>query len=114
MRLHRGELPVSERNVAAAVVWNRADNGCVGEPPVVEEGTLAALGGKHLVGDGIVDQPGHDRFVALKPDRDGKMWNAVQEVRRPIERVDNPGVRPVGALDQTTFFAQESVARTRL
>ncbi len=47
------------------------------QPLVIEERALAALGGEKLVSDRIVDEPGDDRSLALKPDRNRKMRNAV-------------------------------------
>ena len=81
---------------------------------VVEEGALAALGDEHLVGDRIVDQAGDDGAVALQPDRDGELRNAVQEIGGAVERIDDPGVGPVGAFVPAAFLAEEAVARARL
>src|SRR6185312_2608915 len=81
---------------------------------LVEERALAALGKKHLVVGRIVDQPGDDDAVALERDRDRELWNAVQEVRGAIERIDDPRVRLVGALAAAAFLAEEAVAGTRL
>ena len=83
------------------------------QPLVVEEGALAALGGEELVIGGIVDDPGDDRALALEPDRDRKMGNAVQEVQGAVERIDDPAVGLVAAFAYAALLAEKAVARAR-
>ncbi len=80
---------------------------------VVEESAFAALGGKQLVVDRIVDQAGDDRVFAFERDRDREMRNAVQEIGCAVERVDDPGVGLVGAFVAAAFFAEKAIARPR-
>ena len=68
------------------------------QPLVIEERALAALGGEQFVGDRIVDHPGDHRALALEPDRNAELRNAVQEIGRTVERIDDPGVGLVGSL----------------
>src|SRR5262249_18518839 len=79
-----------------------------------EEGALAALGGEHLVIDGIVDDAGDDGAFALEPDRDRKVGNSVQKIQRAVERIDDPAVSLVAAFARAAFLAQKTVAGTRM
>src|SRR5262245_49019880 len=119
--LHRDMLAARELHVAAAGVRKRAGHDRVGEPLaprhaqplIVKERALAALGGEKLVVGGIVDDARDDAAFALERDRDRKVWNAVQKVQRPVDRIDDPAVGLVAALPRTAFLAEETVARTR-
>src|SRR6185503_17227712 len=51
---------------------------------------------------------------ALERDRDREVWNAVKEVRRAVERIDEPGVAGIGALAAAAFLAEEAITRPRL
>ena len=84
------------------------------EAPVVHEGALALLRGEQLVVDRIVDDGGDDLALALQGDGDGKERNAVQEVAGAVERVDDPAVGLVRALDHAALLHQEAVARAGL
>ena len=84
------------------------------QPLVVEEGALAALGDVELVIGGIVDHAGDDGALALQPDRDRELRDAVQEIGGAVERIDDPGVGLVVALADAAFLADEAVARPRL
>src|SRR4029450_7713035 len=84
------------------------------QPLVVEEGALAALGGEKLVGDRIVDEPRDHRAFPLEPDRDRKVRNAVEEVQRAVERIDDPAVGLVAAFARAAFLAEKAVARPRM
>src|SRR5690606_15519643 len=64
---------------------------------LVAEGAAAALGREKLVHGGIVDDARDDLALALKGDGDGEERNAVQEVRRAVERIDDPAVLGVVA-----------------
>src|SRR5277367_4073216 len=81
---------------------------------IVEEGALAAFGGIELVIGGIIDHAGNDGSFALKPDRDRKLRNAVQEVGSAVERIDNPGVGLVVAWARAAFLADKAVTGARL
>lgn len=79
---------------------------------IVEEGSAAALGGVKLVRRRIEDDAGDDLAVTLERDRHGEHRNAVQEVGRAVERIDDPAMRAVGALDLLIgLFAEEAVGR---
>src|SRR5581483_5846977 len=120
--LHRGQFPGAESEIAAAVMRQPAGNDAVHEPAprryaqalVVEKGSFAALGEKHLVVGRIVDQSRDDRSFALKRDRDCELRNAVQEIRRAVERIDDPEMGAIAALDAAAFLAEEAIARPRL
>ena len=61
--------------------------------------------------DRIVDQAGDDRALALEPDRDGELRDAVQEIGGAVERIDDPAVGLVGAVARAAFLAEKAVAR---
>ena len=111
--------PRESRYVTAAGVWQCARDDRVGEPlaachpkpRVVQERSLAALGGEELVIGGIVDHSCHDGALALEPDRDREVRDAVQEVQRAVERIDDPAVGRVAADARSAFLAEEAVAR---
>jgi len=69
------------------------------------------LGGEHLVGHRIVDQARDQDSFALERNGNGELRDAVQEIRGAVERIDDPGVRLVGAFAASTFLAQETVTR---
>ena len=81
---------------------------------VVEEGALALLGQEQSSLAGIVDHAGDDLALALQGDGDREVRDAVQEVGGAVERIDDPGVGLVGALDLAALFAEEAVAGPRL
>ena len=60
------------------------------QPAVVEVGAGALLGHEHLVLDRIVDHARHDLALVLERDRDRPVRQPVQEVRRAVERIDDP------------------------
>jgi hypothetical protein len=55
----------------------------------------------------------HDLALALQRDGDGKERQPVQEVGGAVERVDDPAVRLVGALDVAALLHDETVAGAR-
>src|SRR5581483_1782285 len=120
--LQHGDLLARQRKVAAAVMWQAADDDRIDEPgaaghaqaAVVEEGALAALGGEQLVIGGIVDEAGDDRVLALERDRDAEMRDAVQEIGGAVERVDDQAMRLVGAFVAAAFLAEKAVAGPRM
>src|SRR6202035_4946953 len=87
---------------------------CDTDALIVEEVALAALGGIEFVIGGIVDHAGNDGSFALKPDRDRKLRNAVQEVGGAVERIDDPGVGLVVARARAAFFTDKAVTGARL
>src|SRR5262249_43542215 len=119
--LHSAEFFAEQTKVAATVMRQAARDDGLGEifargdadALVVEERALAALGEKQLVGGGIKHEARDQRAVTLEPDRDRELRNAVQEVGRAVERIDDPGMRLVGALDLAAFLAEERVTRAR-
>src|SRR3977135_413878 len=78
------------------------------QPLVVEEGALAALGDIEIVVGGIVDQAGNDHALALQPDRNRELRNAVQKIGGAVERIDDPGMALVGAFAGTAFLADKN------
>ena len=70
------------------------------QPAAVEKGAGAAFGGVQLVVNGRVDDARERLAVALQRDRDGEVRNAVQEVRRAVERIDDPAVGGIAAGDR--------------
>ncbi len=84
------------------------------QPLIVEEGALAALGGIELFIGGIVDHACDHGAFALQADRNRKLRNPMQEVRRAVERIDDPGVGLVVTHARAAFLADKTVARPRL
>ena len=120
--LDGAEFAQAQLQIAAAEMRQAAGDHRIGEalarrdaqPLVVEERALAALGDEKLVGDRIVDHARDDRALALQPDRDGELRDAVQEIGGAVERIDDPGVGRVGAVVAAAFLAEEAVAGPRL
>src|SRR5712692_3482163 len=120
--LHGGDLLAGEREIAAAEMRQPAGDDRVREPlarrhpqpPIVEEGALAALGGEQFLVRRIVDQAGHDGALALERDRDREVRDPVQEVGGAVERIDDPAVRLVGAFVGAAFLAEKAVAGARV
>jgi hypothetical protein len=79
---------------------------------VVEVCATASRGGEDLLAHGVVYYGVLQAPLLLAGDGDRENGELVQEVRRPIERVDDPHglVVPCG----TAFFGQESVVRVVL
>ncbi len=75
------------------------------EAPVVDVGAAAPLGPEHVAGNGVVGHRRHHLPLALQGDVDGEVWDGVQEVGRPVERIDDEGVGLVGALDHAPLLA---------
>ena len=76
----------------------------------ISEGATAPAGGERFSTGGIVDDPGDNLAIHFDPDRYRVGGEAVEKVRRPIERVDHPAharcAVAVGAL-----FAEDAVTR---
>src|SRR5437016_3130111 len=80
---------------------------------VVQIGTVALLRREHLIGDGIVDDGGDELFFPLQRNRNGEMRQAMKEIRRAIERIDDEAVRFVGALDHARLLDEKGVTGPR-
>ena len=81
---------------------------------VIEKRAAAPLSSVKLVGRWIEDDPRDDFAIALERDRHSKHRNAVQEVGRAIERIDDPAMGPVRALDLFALLAEEPIGRACL
>jgi hypothetical protein len=53
-------------------------------------------------------------LVSLQGGRDAELRNAVQEIGRAVERIDNPGMRLVRAGPLAPFLAEKAIARSGL
>src|SRR5581483_9977552 len=74
----------------------------------VERGSLAGDGQEELVAERVVDAAG-DRLAALDGrDRDAGDREAVREVQRPVQRIDDPKIIGAGAL-LPAFLGEEVV-----
>ena len=79
-----------------------------------QPGALAPLGPEHLLGDRVVGHRGHhltlagDRIAPLQGDVDRELRDAVQEVGRAVQRVDDPAMLGVLALQLAAFLHQEA------
>ncbi len=76
---------------------------------IVQEGAAALFRREQFVRCRIEDDAGHDFTIALQCDGDRELRNAVQEVGRAIERIDDPAVGAIGALFLLAFLAEETV-----
>src|SRR5258706_5081131 len=81
-------------------------------PRVVYKGTLAALGCVEIASRGIIDEACHKFTFPFERDRDRKERNAVKKIRGAVERIDNPGVRLVGAFHKPAFLHEKAIAMT--
>ena len=73
-----------------------------------------ALGGKQFVADRIIDDAGLQPALTLQRDRNGKERNAVQEIRRSVERIDDPAMLRIRPFRGARFLHQERIAGPRL
>ncbi len=80
----------------------------------IEAAAFALLGGEHLIGDRVLNQPGDDLAFVLEGEGYGEMRDAVQEVGGAVDRIDDPAIAVVLALDLTGFLHQEADLRPRL
>ena len=78
---------------------------------VVHEGAAALFGGVKFVPCRVEDHAGDDLPVALQRDRDGEDRDAVQEVGRAVERIDDPAMLGVLAFDLAALLHQEAPVR---
>ena len=78
------------------------------QPLVVDEGALALFGEEEIVVGRIIDDGGDDGALALQRDRHRKVRHPVQEVGGAVERIDDPDVGLVGALDRSRLLHRGS------
>jgi hypothetical protein len=83
------------------------------QPPVVEIGARALLGPIEFVAGRLVDHCGDDFAVPFEPDRDAEMRDAVQEIGRAVERVDDPAMPLVAAFGGAAFLEQHRITGPR-
>ncbi len=83
------------------------------QPAVIHVRAGALFGPKQLVADGLVDNAGDEFAFSLERDRYGEVRNAVQEVGRSVERIDDPTIVGIVTCDRTALFEQEPVAGPR-
>src|SRR6185437_14080955 len=119
---HRGKRREIAWVVAAADEGNAGADQRLGEmptrrdaqPAVVMEGAGALLRPEHLIAHRLVDHAGDDLSVALQPDRDGEMRDAVQKIGGAVQGIDDPAVMRVAAGFAAAFLHQEAVSGPRL
>ena len=70
---------------------------------------VAARGGEELLAHGIVDHRVLQPTLVLERDRHRKSWETMQEIRRAIERVDDPDEFTVAVA--AAFLGQEGMLR---
>ena len=63
-----------------------------------------------IIGDGIEHHRRHQLPLALQPDGDGEMRNAVHEVGGAVYGIDDETMRAVLAFDRAGFLGQEAIA----
>ena len=74
---------------------------------------MAFFGDIHFVRHRVEHQRRNEVPLALQSDRNRELRNAVHEIRRAVDRIDNETVRLVFALYGAAFFHQEAIARPR-
>ena len=83
-----------------------------GQPLVAEPRAPTSPGGEQLAAKRLEDRGrGHSVGVAHR-DRRARERDAVGVVRRAVERVDEPGARPVG-LARDAFLSEDRMVRER-
>src|SRR5688572_9891934 len=82
------------------------------QPPPVQQRAGAALGREQLPPQRVEHDADFRATAVAAGDRDCKLREAVQEVRRAVERVDDPGV--VVARGSAAFLREEAVRRVGL
>src|ERR1700749_3079544 len=76
----------------------------------VEPGAAAAPGRKQFVAHRIVNDANLDLARGDIGDRDAEMRHAAREVRRAIDRIDDPGAAALAGGTSLALFANEAVA----
>src|SRR6478609_8440832 len=77
----------------------------------VEPGAAAAPGRKQFVAHRIVNDANLDLARGDTCDRDAEMRHSAREVRRAIDRIDDPGAAALAGRTSLALFADEPVAR---
>src|SRR5260370_11047290 len=84
------------------------------QPAIAAERPLPFLRDVHVDIGWIGVDSGNNLPLALQRDRNREDRNRAQKIRRPIERVDVPGVTLVGAIDPPALFHHEAIPGARL
>src|SRR6185437_10134031 len=79
------------------------------QAPIVDVGAETLLRPEHLVLDRIVDSRGDDFAFAFECDRDREMRQAVEEVSRAVEGVDDEAMAGIASRLKPAFFQEKSV-----
>ena len=101
-------LFAGKRDTGGEQRFLKAAAGRDSDSPTVEIRPLAFFGPEHLIRDRLVNNPGHGLAVSLQGDGNGKVRNPVKKVGGPIQGVDDPAVRRVGAFDFAALLKQET------
>ena len=70
---------------------------------IADERARALFGPEFLVPQRLVDHAGDDFAVALERHRDAEMRNAVQEIQRAVQRIDDPAMMAVADRPQRSL-----------
>jgi hypothetical protein len=81
------------------------------EPPRAEPGPGAPDGLETFVEQRVVDDGDDAQVAALDPDRHAEAGKAVGEVRRAVERVDDPAELGARRGADAAFLGEDGVAR---
>ena len=82
------------------------------DPPVVEKGAAAPRSGEEIVADRVEDHALRDHALVRERDRHAVLREAVQEVGRAVEWIDDPQVLGVGvAAAAGAFLGEDRVLR---
>ena len=112
-----GELLVSglagERNADAQNCLDHLPPPGNSDRLVVEVGPLSALCPKSLVQKRNMSDPGDGLPLLGKRDVHREYRQANEEIRRAVERIDNPDIVGIGSWNQPAFLAEEAVVRTK-
>src|SRR5204863_6742601 len=98
----------SDQTIAQMLAARHAD------APVVQERAAAPRGREEIVADGIVNHTlRHDAFVRQR-DRYAVLRKPMEEVRRPVERIDDPEIFGIDVLVASgSFFGENRMTRVR-
>ena len=80
------------------------------EPLTIEEGALPLDGREHLVGDRIVERTADGGVAAAQRDRD-RVVLAVDEIGGAVDRIDQPAMLAIAAIDRREFFSRKAPVR---
>ena len=82
--------------------------------PVVEKSALAFFRPEHLFVDRFINNPGGNLAIFFERDRHGKMRDAMDEICRAIDRVDDPAAVRIIAGNLAIFFHQKAIIVPRV